>query len=91
MMLIAGDYQLLPEFLQRSVSVPQVLNGNDTMMDVLAGKANGPELIRPVTDDAGKTLQECSTLTSEEMVALASGNVRIIEDRRKNPDIRFAI
>ena len=84
------DRQLEELLKGQSVSAPKVLSGKDAIMDVLARAADDPAFMRRMADDAGKTLQEYYTLTSEERAALASGDIRKIEEWVGKLDARIA-
>ena len=84
------DRQLEDLLKGQQVSAPEVLSGKDAIMDVLARAADDPAFMRRMADDAGKTLQEYYTLTSEERAALASGDIRKIEAWVGKLDSRLA-
>ncbi|MEJ2740722.1 MAG: Os1348 family NHLP clan protein [Dehalococcoidia bacterium] len=84
------DRQLEDLLKGQQVSAPEVLSGKDAIMDVLGRAADDPAFMRRMADDAGKTLQEYYTLTAEERAALASGDIRKIEEWVGKLDTRLA-
>ena len=84
------DRQLEELLKEQTVSTPQVLSGKEAIMDVLGRAADDPAFMRRMADDAGKTLQEYYTLTPEERAALASGDIRKIEEWVGKLDSRLA-
>jgi hypothetical protein len=84
------EKQLEELLKERAVLEPDAKSGKEAILDVLARAADDPEFMRRLADDAGKTLQEYYTLTSEERAALASGDIRKIEKWVGKLDARLA-
>lgn len=76
--------QATSEELDRVIGTPTVvpekyLTGKLAILSVLARAADDPEFMSRLADDTENTLKEYYTLTQEQKIALASGDIEKIE------------
>jgi hypothetical protein len=80
-----GNIEEDTETLDRFINAPAVVpkdgsSGRWAILSVLARAADEPEFMSRLADDPHKALREYYTLTQEEKMALASGDVQKIEN-----------
>jgi len=66
------------------------LTGKDTILSVLARAANEPEFMSRLAKDPDEALNEYYTLTQEQKMALATGDIQKIESWLGKLDKRLA-
>jgi hypothetical protein len=90
-----GNTEETTETLGRFIDAPTVvpkegLAGRWAILSVLARAADEPEFMSRLADDPHKALKEYYTLTQEEKMALASGDIQKIESWLGKLDKRLA-
>jgi len=74
----------------KPISEREKLKGKEAILAVLAWAADDHEFLARLADNPGETLSEYYTLTQEELAALASGDIRKIEQWVGKLDKRHA-
>ena len=83
--------ETLDRFIDAPTTVPKEgLAGRWAILSVLARAADEPEFMSRLADDPHKALKEYYTLTQEEKMALASGDIQKIESWLGKLDKRLA-
>jgi len=72
------------------VSKRKELSGKETILEILSRAADEPKFLRSMVDDPQEALKAYYTLTSEEKAALASGDIKKIENWVGKLDERLA-
>lgn len=65
---------------RKMITREEKLKGREAILAVLARAADDREFLARLSNDPGATLAEYYTLTHEELAALASGDIRKIEE-----------
>lgn len=74
----------------REPTAAEVLKGKESVLAVLERAAEESDFLARLADDPGEALAEYYTLTSEEKAALASGDIKKIEEWVGKLDERMA-
>jgi predicted ATPase len=74
----------------KPVTLEERLKGREAILAVLARAADDSEFLARLADNPAEALTEYYTLTQEELAALASGDIKKIEDWLGKLDKRHA-
>jgi hypothetical protein len=75
---------------ERKISREEKLKGREAILAVLGRAADDKEFLARLSENPGATLSEYYTLTHEELAALASGDIKRIEQWVGKLDKRHA-